>query len=319
MEKEEWLRRSVEVAVACSSAPFDVGMYAMFLRQNYLPPSTLGYFLKRHWISQSCLNVAARFFEDAAEEVGISLGDLGEAWLARGGFALAFLRLKHAFEYEIPFLPGDVKGFLRAATVESLDLDAVAGSVWPVLLNYGTPALRALKWLRIDVDPRTAAKLAAPLAVFGAVSDALSVLGSPPGHINPTGFGAFLHKLAEDVVLSNRWFEPRAADFIIPLAAALRAQGLLFREPVLAAPSEWLRAVKQIGKRYEELGGAPGLYTPLEAESDLVHFLLAAVDHYERGDGRVRDLLRNATWGAYISEPQKLKESVLRLFAMLVR
>jgi len=316
MEKEEWVRRSVEVAVACSSAPFDVGMYAMFLRQNYLPPSTFGY-IRKHWVSQSCLDVAAQFFEDAAEEVGVGLGDLGKAWVAGGGFVLASLRIKHALEYEVVFLPGDVKEFLRSAAVESFDLDTVAGAVWPTLLSYGAPALRMLEWLGIDVDLRTAARLAAPFAVFGAVSDALSILGSPPGHINPTGYGAFLCKLMEDVVLFSRWFEPRAADVVVPLAAALRARELLLREP--ATPSEWRRLAKQASRRYEELGGMPGLYTPFDAESDLIHFLLAAVDHYERGSESARDLLRSTVWGAYISEPQKLKESVLRLFAVLVR
>jgi len=315
MEVEEWIRRSVEVVLACGSTPFDEGAYASMLRQFYLPPSTFRY-LHKHWVSPSCVGAAARLFEDAAEEVGAGLGNLGEVWLSRGGFMLAFLWLKYVFEYEYIFLPGDVKNFLRAATVESFDLDTVAGSVWPVLLTYGTPALRALRWARIEVSPRAAARLATPLAVFGAVSDALSVLGAPPDDVNPTGFGTFVYRLAEEVVLFSRFFESRVADVVNSLVAALRMQELLLRET--ATPSEWHRLAKWASRRYEELGGVPGLYTQLDVESDLAYFLLATVDHYEHGDEGVRSLLRRIPLCTGV-ELQKALEAVSRRFAMLVR
>jgi len=308
MEGEEWIRRSVEVVAACGRAPFDEGAYVAAVRQGYLPPSSFAY-LQRHWVSRNCIEVAARHFEGAAEEVGASLGNLGGVWAARAGFALAFLRLKHAFEYKWIELPGDVKEYLRSALAGPLDLDAVAGSIWPALLSYGTPALRALKYLRIEVGPRTAAKLATPLAVFGAVSDILH----PPGELGPTGFGTFLRNLLDEVVLSNRFFVAVSASTVSSLAAALRAQELLL-EP--STPSEWLRVAKQASRRYEELGGVPRLYTPLEAKSDLVHFLLAAADHYERGGEELQSLLRRMFVAA---GPDEVKRQVFRFIAMVVR
>jgi len=99
MEGEEWIRRLVEVVTACGRAPFGESAYAAAVWQGYLPPPSLAY-LQRHWVSRNCIEVAARHFEGAAEEVGASLGNLGGVWTARAGFALAFLRPKHAFEYD---------------------------------------------------------------------------------------------------------------------------------------------------------------------------------------------------------------------------
>jgi len=312
MELASQIDELIDVVTSCTKATFDRDAYIAMIQQSYLPPASLGY-LRRHWISQECVKRSATWFGKIAEKLGVNLGDLREVHIARAGFVLAFLLLKHVLEYEYIELPGDVKSRIHATAIDLVSLDVAVGHVWPIVISIGVDALYVLKPLREQIERgglRLIKRLVAPLAVFGVVSDILHTSGMTGNYFTATGFGKLVNRLI-DVVLENK-ISVDLQEVAKSLTAASQVYALMFQDP-LSPRRDWIGFAKWLSKKYNELGGSPSLYTVEDVALDMAHLVLTIADHYR--DVEARRLLHRMHRA--VNDAQEL---VVRwLFARLVR
>jgi len=316
MEVTNHIDSVVEVVTSCLRTTFDRNAYVAMVKQNYLPPASFGY-LRQHWVSRECVVRSTTWFEEVAKRLEVDIKDLEEIYVARSGFTLAFLLLKHVLEYEYIELPGDVKSRLKSATVYSVDLDTLVGHVWPIVISADVNALYVLKQLRERLGGlRMVKRLVAPLVVFGVVSDILRASGMVSNYFSATGFGKLVNR-SINMILENK-FHVNLRDVVKSLIAVSRVHELMFQD-LISLRRDWFEFAKWLSKRYRELGGAADLYTTEDVALDLVHFILAAADHYN-GDVEIRRLLQRLRWGSHLTDLNNVKELVVRwFFARLVR
>jgi len=314
MELIDQIDKIIEVVTSCTKSAFNVGDYADMVHQNYLPPASFEY-LKRHWISRECVNMSATWFKEVAEMLEADVGDLKDVYAARAGFVVAYLLVKRLLEYDAALLPGDLRSKIESAAVESLSLDAVVGHVWPIIVSAGVDALYVLKPLREHLAKgglRLVKRLAAPLAVFGVVSDVLHKSGMAGNYFTSTGFGRLVNRLT-DAAVDSKYVAPLLRDVLHTLISVGKVHEEVFEHLV---DSRDLRGfAKTCVKKHVKSGE---LYTVEDAEVDLAHYILAAANHYEYGGAEIRALLRRLRWDA--ANPQEVRELIARhLFAKLVR
>jgi len=317
MELISQIDNMIEIVTSCSRAAFDVDMYAAMVKENYIPPASFGY-IKSHWVSRECIRKSATWFEEIVKRLGIDIGNLGEIYLARGGFTLAFLLLKHVLEYEFVQLPGDVRGKLELATVDSLDLDTVVGHLWPIVSSAGVDVLYVLRPLRERLERgglRLVKRLVTPLAVFGIVSDVLHASGMASNYFTATGFGRLVNRLM-DIVLDSMYIGPRLHDVAKTLVSALRVHEEMLQDPIRF---DWRDFALGLSRKYKASGGLD-LYTAEDILLDVAHFVLAAANHYEIGGVEIRALLHRLRWGNHLANPCEVRELVVKwAFAKLIR
>jgi len=317
MESADQILSPVEVITSCVRTTFDGDAYMAMIEQNYLPPVSFEY-IKGHWIPQDCIRKSAAWFKEVAERLEVSVGDLGEVYVARAGFVLAFLVTKHALEYETALLPGNVRSKIESAAVESLELDAVVGHIWPIIIGADVGALYALKPLRERLERgglRLVKRVVAPLAVFGVVTDILHKSGLVGNYFTATGFGRMVDRLTE-TALDHRHVDLLLRDVSDLLVSVSRVHEEMFQY-LSDALREFRGVAKMLVNKYVKRGN---FYAAEDAALDAAHFILAAADHYERGGAEVRALLRRLRWGGRLANSQEVKELVVRrLFAKLVR
>jgi len=316
MELVSQIDSLVGIVTSCTRATLNKDAYVAMVKQNYLPPASFEY-LRSHWIPQECIRRSATWFKETVERLEIGIGDLGEVYVARSGFTLASLLLKYMLEYEYIELPGDVKSRLKSATVYSVDLDTLVGHVWPIIISADVNVLYVLKPLRERLGGlRMVKRLATPLVDFGVVSDILRASGMANSYFHTTGFGKLVNRSINMILENKSHVDLR--DVAKSLVAVSRVHELMFQD-LISLRRDWLEYVKWLNKRYRELGGAADLYTAEDVALDVIHFVLAAADHYN-GDVEIRRLLHRLSWGSHLADLNNLKELIVRwFFARLVR
>jgi len=316
MELASQIDELIDVVTSCTKATFDRDVYMAMIQQSYLPPASLSY-LKHHWVSQDCIRKSAAWFEKVVEKLEVNVGDLGEVHIARVGFVLTFLLLKHVLEYKYIELPGDVKGRIHTATIDLISLDVAVGHVWPIVISIGVDALYALKPLREQIERgglRLIKRLVAPLAVFGVVSDVLHKFGFVNNYFTATGFGRMVDRLME-AILDSMYVDSLLHDVLDLLISTSRLHEEMFQDFVYIQRG-FRELARGLVKRYVK----SSLYTVEDAELDMAHYILAAASHYEQGDAEIRTLLHRLSWGKRVVNQQEVRELVVRyLFAKLIR
>jgi len=298
----EVIKGAASVITSClNTRRFNPEAYVYILSQGYLPPCSAG-FLRRRWIAPECVQRSAEWFTELARSYQVEV-DLGEMYLARAGFVMALLQLKRVFEYEWITLPGDVKEMLNSAPV---DLDYVAGNLWPALLSMGLG-------VQVSRDLRRVGQFITPLAIFGMVSDILRTYGLTQARFTVTGFGRFVDRLMDRVLASSQISDLK--DVIKSLVAISKVHSLALQELSGFLQRDWYVISKSLSSNYIKYGGIENLYTEEDVRLDVAHFIIAAVDHY---NGLlafdVKKLLSQHMSTEHLSHPRDTITTVVRRF-----
>jgi len=304
----EDVKGATSVIVSClNTKRLNQEAYIRVLNQGYLPPCSIG-FLRRQWMTPECIQRSAKWFTELAMSHRME-ADLDEAYLARVGFALAFLSLKHVLEYKWIELPGDVKDLLSSAPV---DLDFVVGNFWPTLLSMGLGAYAGH-------NLRNVRRFTTPFAVFGMVSDVLYTYGFTRTPFTVTGFGRFVDRLVDHVLAFDRITDFQ--DVVKSLVAVSKVHRLALQDLTSFLNRDWYTISKSLHSQYVQYGGLESLYTEEDVRLDVVHFIITAIDHYNGLlDASIKRLLGQYLSAEHLSRPRDTITTVAqRFFAKRVR